>query len=196
MVGPAHPYTPYPPGRGTAHNQEELSMQRQFSLVSLTGIVLFGLAGNALAKDTAIGKLQGYAEVPAVASAASDRFKAVIKGAQGTIDYELSYDGLEGEVRQGHIHMGQHGANGGIMVWICQTSFNADPTGLAPTCLQSGTMTGTLTAANVIGPSGQGVDPADFAALVEAIRKGVAYANVHTTKFPSGEVRGQLMVSE
>lgn len=171
-------------------------MQRQFSLVSLAGIALLGLAGGAMAKDIATAKLQGYAEVPAVASVGGGRFKAVIKGADGTIDYTLSYDGLEGEVRQGHIHMGQHDVNGGIMVWICQTSFNADPTGLAPTCLQSGTMTGTLTAANVIGPTGQGIDPADFAALVEAIRKGVAYANVHTTKFPSGELRGQLVVGD
>lgn len=171
-------------------------MRRQFSLVSLASIALLGLAGNALAKDKVNARLQGYAEVPSVASVANGRFKATIRATQGAIDYELSYDGLEGEVRQGHIHFGQMGVNGGIMVWICQTTFNADPTGLSPTCLQSGTMTGTLTAANVIGPAGQGVDAAEFAELVAAIRAGVAYANVHTTKFPSGELRGQLTVSD
>lgn len=171
-------------------------MQRQLSLVSLAAIALLGLAGNALAKDRVNVQLQGYSEVPSVASVAGGRFKAIVRPAQGAIDYELSYDGLEGEVRQGHIHLGQHGVNGGIMVWICQTTFNTDPTGLAPTCLPSGTMTGTLTSANVIGPGGQGVDPADFAALVDAIRAGVAYANVHTTKFAGGELRGQLLVNE
>lgn len=171
-------------------------MQRSSSLVSLAAIALLGLAGNALAKDKVSVRLQGYAEVPSVASAANGRFKATLRPSQGAIDYELSYDGLEGEVRQGHIHFGQMGVNGGIMVWICQTTFNADPTGLAPTCLQSGTMTGTLTSANVIGPTGQGVDAAEFAELVAAIRAGVAYANIHTTKFASGELRGQLVVNE
>jgi hypothetical protein len=171
-------------------------MQRQLSLVSLAAIALFGLAGSALAKDKVNARLQGYAEVPSVASVASGKFKATLHASNGKIDYELTYDGLEGEVRQGHIHMGQHGVNGGIMVWVCQTTFNPDPTGLSPTCLQSGTMTGALTAANVIGPGGQGIDPADFAALVDAIRGGVAYANVHTTKFPGGELRGQLVVAE
>ncbi len=49
-----------------------------------------------------------------------------------------------------------------------------------------------LRAANVIGPAGQGVAAMEFSALIDAIRAGVAYVNVHSTKFPGGEVRGQL----
>lgn len=170
-------------------------MHRARTTVALAAtLALLGTA--AWAKDKVHVRLQSFSEVPAISSAADGRFKAVIKGDEGTVDYQLIYDGLEGEVRQAHLHMGQHGANGGIMVWLCQTSFNPDPTGLAPTCPQSGTVTGTLTMANVVGPSGQGVDAAEFGAMVQAIRKGAAYANVHTTKFPSGELRGQLAVTE
>jgi hypothetical protein len=119
-------------------------------------------------------------------------FEAWLDKASQTLRYELTYSGLEGDVRQGHIHLGQHHVNGGIMVWLCQTSANVDPTGLSPVCPQSGTVTGTLSAANVIGPSGQGVAANEFAEFLAALRAGVGYVNVHSTKFPGGEIRGQV----
>ena len=62
-------------------------------------------------------------------------------------------------------------------------------------------MSGTITPLEVIGPGsppavpplgGQGIDPGQFEELVAAIRAGRAYANVHSAKFPGGEIRGQL----
>ena len=44
----------------------------------------------------------------------------------------------------------------------------------------------------MIGPSGQGITPEEFEELLDAIRGGVAYVNVHTDNFPTGEIRGQL----
>ena len=81
--------------------------------------------------------------------------------------------------------------NGGISVWLCQTAEFVDPTGLAPTCVQSGTVTGLLTQANMVGPAGQGIPPAQFAEVVAAIRAGIAYVNVHSASFLGGEIRGQ-----
>jgi hypothetical protein len=95
-------------------------------------------------------------------------------------------------VRQAHIHLGQKGVNAGVIVFLCQTDTNRDPTMLAPTCPQSGTVSGTLTAANVIGPANQGIAAMEFAELVAAIRAGAVYVNVHTAGFPGGEIRGQL----
>jgi hypothetical protein len=51
---------------------------------------------------------------------------------------------------------------------------------------------GTLHAADVIGPAAQGIDPGQFGELVRAIRAGATYANVHTEKYPGGEIRTQL----
>jgi hypothetical protein len=44
----------------------------------------------------------------------------------------------------------------------------------------------------VIGPADQGIDPGEFDELVRAMRAGVTYANVHTTRFGGGEIRGQI----
>jgi hypothetical protein len=86
--------------------------------------------------------------------------------------------------------------NGSIVIYLCQTPANPDPTGLAPQCPQEGTVTGTITAANVIagGTASQQLKAGDLSAVITAIRAGAAYANVHTTASPGGEVRGQIRV--
>jgi hypothetical protein len=61
-----------------------------------------------------------------------------------------------------------------------------------PACPASGTVTGTLVAADVVGPTGQGIAAGEFAELVSAIRAGATYVNVHTSTFPGGEIRAQL----
>ena len=44
----------------------------------------------------------------------------------------------------------------------------------------------------MIGPAGQGIAAGEFAELVRAMLADVAYANVHSTTYPGGEIRGQL----
>ena len=163
-----------------------------FRIATVTGCVLLGAAGSAQARNDIDVRMRSYQEVPAVSSVAQGRFKATIDERAGTISYELSYSGLEGDVRQAHIHFGQRSVNGGISVWLCQTAANPDPNNQSPTCPQSGSVSGLIQAANVVGPAGQGIAPAEFAELVAAIRAGVAYANVHSSKFPGGEMRAQL----
>ena len=58
-----------------------------------------------------------------------------------------------------------------------------------------------LTPANIVGPVGQGIAPSlngvnEFDELVEMILDGLSYANVHSAKFPGGEVRGQLRTDQ
>ena len=162
-----------------------------FPATAMAAASILALPRVALAETVHV-QLTGYEEVPALSSAASGRFRAFIDDAAGTIRYELSYSGLTGNVLMGHIHFGQLGVNGGISLWLCQTADFVDPTGLAPTCVQSGTVTGLLTQANVVGPAEQGIAPAEFDEIVAAIRTGVAYVNVHSATFPGGEIRGQL----
>lgn len=139
-------------------------------------------------------------EVPALSSAASGWFKATIDEDNETISYELSYDGLEGTPLQAHIHVGQRSVNGGISVFLCGNAPTVPPapTPQPPACpVSPATVTGVLTAANIIGPAAQGVAPTagtvnEFAELAALLRSGVTYANVHSSKFPGGEIRGQV----
>lgn len=54
------------------------------------------------------------------------------------------------------------------------------------------TITGTIRAADVIGPEGQGIAAGEFDELILAVREGATYVNVHTSGRPGGEVRGQI----
>lgn len=161
-------------------------------------LLLCGLLATPVAsatdKEEILAGLSGFREVPSISSPASGRFEAVIDRKAGTIAYDLRYSGLTGDVQQAHIHVGQRSVNGAVSVFLCQTEASPDPTGLAPRCPQSGQVSGTLQAANMIegGIVNQGIAPGEFAELVQAIRSGVAYVNVHSSKFPGGEVRGQL----
>ena len=143
--------------------------------------------------------LQGVEEVPSTSTRARGRFRVEITEDGTSMTYTLRYSDLEGQIRQAHIHFAQKGVNGGIVVFLCQTTFNPDPTGHAPTRPQSGTVTGTLTAANMTALAvAQGIAAGEFAELVRAIRAGVTYANVHSAgtgvpaNFAGGEIRGQI----
>ena len=50
--------------------------------------------------------------------------------------------------------------------------------------------------ASVVGPTAQDISSGQFEALIRAMRAGVTYANVHSTKFPNGEMRGQIKVED
>jgi CHRD domain len=139
--------------------------------------------------------LTGFEEVPSVSTVASGTFDARISNDDSQIDWELSYSDLEGAVQQAHIHFGQKGVNGGISIWLCG---NPNPPAIVPplgtqTCPPPpATISGTATAANVVGPAGQGIAAGEFAELIRAMRAGKTYANVHSSKFPGGEIRSQI----
>lgn len=142
-------------------------------------------------RDSLETRLRSFNEVPSIVSPAQGRFKAWADRASGTINYELSFAGLEGNVTMAHIHIGQRGVNGGIMVWLCGTATNPGPAG-TPLCPPSGSVGGTISSASVQAVAAQGIAANDFAKFSAAVRAGVAYVNVHSTRYPGGELRGQL----
>ena len=170
--------------------------------LALTTALLAGLvapiAGHA---EQIQASLIGYEEVPSVSTVASGDFRAMINHDDQSIDYALTFSGLQGTVQQAHIHVAQAGVNGSIVIWLCQTTTTPAPAAVAaltPFCPQAGTVTGHITAANVIAGStaSQQLAAGELAEVLAAIRAGVAYANVHATPLnPGGEIRGQIRAS-
>jgi hypothetical protein len=163
------------------------------------GVAVLGVGGvttAAIAHDRAKFRadLNGYEEVPAVSTDGNGTFRAQIARNADEISYSLTFGQLNSAPQQAHIHFGQERVNGGISVWLCG---NPSPPSIVPpagtqTCPPQGTITGTITPANVVGPAGQGIAPGEFAELVRAMRAGVTYANVHSITQPGGEIRGQI----
>jgi len=136
----------------------------------------------------------------AISTAAKGSFKATLDKTNDIIGYDLTYEGLESDITQSHIHFGQRRTVGGIVIWLCQTPGTPAPatvSALTPFCpgLRSGKVSGTITPAQVLAQTAQGIDTGEFDEIIRALRAGATYANVHTTTFTPGEIRGQIKSS-
>lgn len=176
-------------------------MKKFFSAV--LAVLCLGVVSAAASDDdnTFHAKLRGLNENPPVSTAATGSFTATLSADGTTINYTLTYSNLNAQVTQSHIHFGFPKENGGVMVFLCQTPLGPAPAADAgvPTCpdTTSGTVSGSITVANVIGPNGQGITPfSDFAKVIQAIREGASYVNVHSTRSPGGEIRGVTKVGD
>jgi CHRD domain-containing protein len=166
------------------------------------GVAVLGVAGVATAavahdRSRFDASLTGYEETPTLSTQGHGFFKATISRGKDEIHYVLSYTGpfdanpAGGTVTQAHIHLGAPAIAGGVSAFLC-TNLGNGPAGTPACPPNAGTVTGTITPAQVVGPAAQGIAPGEFAELVRALRAGAAYANIHTTAKPAGEIRGQI----
>lgn len=156
-------------------------------LVALCVLALASSSVSANTDNTLSARLTGFEEIPAKLTAGHGTFKATIDSS--SITYELTFSGLSTSAIASHIHFAQRGVNGGIFAFLCGG-------GGKPVCPPAGgTVTGVITAADILAPSpDQGLAAGDFAGAVRAILSGNTYVNVHSTRFPAGEIRGQIRV--
>jgi hypothetical protein len=154
-------------------------------LVAL-GVGSYAIAG-AGKKNVKSDTLIGYEENPDVSSTGTGSFRAEIDDRAQTISYSLRYAALEGgNALFAHIHFGKRAVNGGVSAFLCGG-------GDKPPCpATQGTVTGVIDTADVVGPAGQGIEAGSFAELVAAMRAGHTYVNIHTPRWPGGEIRAQV----
>ncbi len=136
--------------------------------------------------------LTGYEETPALSTPGVGEFHARINHDATAITYSLTFSGLESDATQAHIHFENKTNAGNVVVFLCTNLGNSPvPTKACPAA--GGTITGTLTAADVTAAAtSQGIAAGEFAEFVNAIRAGATYVNVHSTTHPLGEIRAQL----
>jgi hypothetical protein len=177
-----------------------MTRQRRLLVVAVTvgAVVAITTTGSAATDVETRGQgvvreqLSGYAETPlAVSTGATGQFRAQINDSAQEISWRLSYADLEGDVTQAHVHFGSPAQTGGISVFLCTNQGNG-PAGTQACPPAPASISGTITATDVIGPTAQGIAPGEFAELVDATRAGLMYVNVHSTSFPIGEIRAQL----
>jgi hypothetical protein len=131
--------------------------------------------------------LSGYKETPmTLSSPGFGAFEAELDEDAQALSFELTFGGTPTAVSAAHIHLGARATTGGVSAFLCGG-------GGKPACPpEGGTVTGTITPADVIGPAAQGIAAGEFDELIAAMRAGVTYANVHTSQYPGGEIRGQI----
>ena len=169
-----------------------------FGLVAALGVL--GISAVALASrshdkgksNDFKAKMNGWEEDPSQVTTGKGSFTAHIDSAT-QISFTLKFQDLEAtNVLFSHIHIGSRHESGGVSAFLCGGTTQ-------PACPQaaSGTVNGTILADDIVGPTGQGVEPGNFADLIRAMRRGETYANLHTNpRAPGGEIRGQITKSK
>jgi hypothetical protein len=128
--------------------------------------------------------LSGAEEVPPADTRARGQAQFQLNRAGTEISFRLNVANIE-NVTMAHIHVGAVGVNGPVVVWLYP---EGPPPQLIPGRSNGVLATGTFTEDDLVGPlAGQ-----TLADLLNVMRSGDTYVNVHTSQFPGGEVRGQI----
>lgn len=137
--------------------------------------------------------LTGFGEVPPKLVDGQGDFVGTLGAGGSSISWTLTWTGLTGPAQAAHIHFGQPQNTGNVVVFFCGG-------GGRPACPDgpghSGAISGTWTAADILAVPAQNITAGDFAGFLKILNAHLAYANIHTTLFPAGEIRGQVATDD
>ncbi len=141
--------------------------------------------------ETFRARLTGFGEVPPKLVTANGKFNGTLSEDGTSISWTITWAGLTGPAQAAHIHFGQPQNVGSVVVFFCGG-------GGRPACPDGpehgGSVSGTWTAADILAVPSQNVTAGDFAGFQKILRVKLGYANIHTTLFSAGEIRGQVSV--
>ena len=162
-------------------------MRKLLFVIAAAGLLLVVLAPIAAGDDNNEfrASLNGYFEVPSISTNARASFHARLNNAGTTLSYSLRIRDFSENPLFAHIHFARPDVNGGVIAFLCGG-------GGKPACPANGTVTGTVRAADVIGPADRGIAAGEFGELIRAMRNGATYANIHSPTYQPGEIRGNI----
>lgn len=145
--------------------------------------VVFSTAPAAAQEIHMTAALTGGEETPSpgVLTGAVGTANVTLDSSNRSVTVELQVLNLPNASTAGHIHVGPRGIAGPV---VLDFTFPAGRTGDFGLLFR-------LTTADFRPRPEFGINTMDD--LIEAIANGNAYINVHTTAFPGGEIRGQLV---
>jgi len=114
-------------------------------------------------------RMNGAQEVPRVVTTGTGVGRLVIDTVTGTVMGTVSFNGLSTPATMGHFHMAIRGVNGGVII---------------PLRGGVGVRAGMMRV-----PAGARLNAAQRTAL----RGNGLYLNIHTSRHPGGEIRGQIV---
>jgi len=134
-------------------------------------------------------RLTGFGEVPPKLANGQGKFSGALSADGASISWTLSWTDLTTPAQAAHIHFGQPQNTRSVVVFFCGGGGrDGCPDGPG----HSGSVSGTWTAVDILPVPAQNVAAGDFAGFVRILRVHLGYANVHTTVFTGGEIRGQV----
>src|SRR5712691_11443158 len=174
-------------------------LMRPYHVLMVMAALMLASASSYAAPTTFVAGLTGALEVPASGSTATGSAAIVLDPAANTLSVHVTFSGLTSGTTASHIHccldaIFETGVNVGVATTT--PTFPAFPLGVT-----SGTYDRVLdlTLASSYNPAfvtAQGGTVAGArAALIRGIQNGETYLNIHTSNFPSGEIRGFLVAT-
>jgi hypothetical protein len=151
--------------------------------ICAVALLAFACGGSSSPQTVFNAAMNGANETPANSSMATGTATFTLNGT--TMSWTASTTPLAGRLSGFHIHLDTNPGSGGPVV-VTLTS------GLTQAADRSTSGSGSFTAPDATAQNADG-SPMTFDNLVEAMRAGKTYVNVHDTPtYAAGEVRGQL----
>jgi hypothetical protein len=156
---------------------------RRFAWIGIVALAgALGASCNDALEDTEVfqANLSPAEEVPPRPSAASGTAQIFVEGDR--ISYAIEIDDIE-EITAAHIHSGVPGTNGPIRLFLYPPQ-QGQAVPRVTTTDRRILVEATVPSSNVSGVT--------FSQLLDQMRNGGAYVNVHTVRFGAGEMRGAI----
>lgn len=160
------------------------------SIVSMATILMLSIAvasppnsASAQQPQKIVIKLSGSNEMPPVKTIGTGVATFQVSPDGKSLNYQLNVTKMN-DIMGAHIHSGKQGQNGQPVAGLFNPTMSGPPTGAINGQLSKG----TITSKDLQGPlAGKQISD-----LLNLLKTGGAYVNIHTTQNQNGEIRGQV----